>query len=111
MEFGVSLTLLEMFEHITLGAMARRIDPDSTLQHDSRFDVDWKAETHVPDTIQKALPSAKPVEFMKPWVIALTSATVSLGQAYLQALLSDPDVQKDHCIAIRLGSASTQQML
>ncbi|EUC27796.1 hypothetical protein COCCADRAFT_110767 [Bipolaris zeicola 26-R-13] len=91
--------------------MAKRIDPESNVQPDSKSDVDWIAETNVPDTIQQSLPSAKPVTVFKPRVIALTGATGFMGQAYLRALLSDPEVQTVHCIAVRLGSARTKQLL
>ncbi|KAF1963943.1 hypothetical protein BU23DRAFT_585821 [Bimuria novae-zelandiae CBS 107.79] len=34
-----------------------------------------------------------------------------MGQAYLRALICDSDVQTVHCIAVRLGSARTRQLL
>ncbi|KAE8853019.1 hypothetical protein HRS9122_00011 [Pyrenophora teres f. teres] len=111
-EFGVSLTFLDLFQHTTLRAMARRIDPSSSaLQPGSPNHVDWKTVTDVPDTIKRSLVSAKPVESLIPRVIAMTGATGLVGQAYLRALICDINVQKVHCIAVRLGSASTKQLL
>ncbi|KAI0616473.1 polyketide synthase peptide synthetase, partial [Pyrenophora tritici-repentis] len=91
--------------------MARHIDPSSSaLQPDSHH-VDWKTVTDVPGTIQRSLVSAKPVESLIPRVVAMIGATGLMGQAYLRALIGDVDVQKVHCIAVRLGSASTKQLL
>ncbi|KAH5436290.1 hypothetical protein HBI47_076740 [Parastagonospora nodorum] len=111
MEFGVSLSALEMFENTTLGAMARRIDPSDTNHSGSGINIDWSAETDVPNAIQKSLLSAKAVDFMTTRTIILTGATGFLGQAYLKALLSDSKVTAVHCVAVRLGRAGTKRLL
>ncbi|KAH4938811.1 hypothetical protein HBH70_033740 [Parastagonospora nodorum] len=88
-----------------------KIDPSDKTHSGSGINIDWSAETDVPNAIQKSLLSAKAVDFMTTRTIILIGATGFLGQAYLKALLSDSKVTAVHCVAVRLGSAGTKRLL
>ncbi|KXS94018.1 hypothetical protein AC578_8117 [Pseudocercospora eumusae] len=110
-EFNVSLQLLDMFKHTTLGAMAEMLSPGASNKQDATPAVDWSTETKVPEVIQMSLRSARQVDAVRPEVVILTGATGSMGQSYLRALVADASIRTVHCIAIRPDSARFKHAL
>ncbi|RDA92440.1 hypothetical protein CP533_6453 [Ophiocordyceps camponoti-saundersi (nom. inval.)] len=113
-EFGVSLSIFELFQWSTLAGMAARIDSSTGLS-ESRDPIDWLAETSVEvsgdwhtalsenNGVQQALDVTDGLE------VILTGATGFLGSAILKQLLDDRRVRHVHCLAVRNAAKAEQQ--
>ncbi|KAI0974339.1 hypothetical protein F4678DRAFT_371999 [Xylaria arbuscula] len=97
-EFGVELSLVDLFETSTLSAMAARIDGRT---HTPEV-IEWDEETKLPPSVCGwDSNSLKPIPKSLARVVIVTGATGYLGKALLQALESDPTVKEIHCLAVR----------
>ncbi|KAG4280502.1 hypothetical protein FPRO06_11835 [Fusarium proliferatum] len=103
-EFGVTVSVFDLFQASTLGEMAAKID-GSTTQGRTTMSIDWDEETRIDADLsivgaQEPLPS----ETTNDLQVALTGATGFLGVSILKALLEDKRVSKVHCLAVRSSS-------
>ncbi|CVK98127.1 related to fusarin C cluster-polyketide synthase/NRPS [Fusarium mangiferae] len=103
-EFGVPVSVFDLFQASTLGEMAAKIDGSTTQGHITT-PIDWDEETHIDADLsivgaQEPLPS----ETTNDLHVALTGATGFLGVAILKCLLEDKRVSKVHCLAVRSSS-------
>ena len=99
-KLGVSIPLVHLFSAPTLREMANCIENKSETPLLSS--IDWDAETEPqPDWKETVTvdPEARLVSV--PRVVVLTGATGFLGLYLLEQLVSDPRVEKVHCIAVR----------
>ncbi|SCO56459.1 fusarin C cluster-polyketide synthase/NRPS [Fusarium fujikuroi] len=103
-EFGVTVSVFDLFQASTLGEMAAKID-GSTTQGPTTMPIDWNEETRIDADLsivgaQEPLPS----ETANDLQVALTGATGFLGVSILKTLLEDKRVSKVHCLAVRSSS-------
>ncbi|PSK38495.1 L-2-aminoadipate reductase [Elsinoe australis] len=98
-EFGLVISFVELFESSTLSALSSRIDNHEKPRNTTTFD--WDHETSIPESIIRSLPNATTPPPALPKTIILTGSTGVVGRGLLASLISDPTVQKVHCIAIR----------
>lgn len=103
-EFGVTVSVFDLFQASTLGEMAAKID-GSTIQGPATMSIDWDEETRIDTDLgvfraQEPLPS----ETTNGLQVALTGATGFLGVSILKTLLEDKRVSKVHCLAVRSSS-------
>ena len=98
-QFGISLSIMRLFESSTLGSMAAALaDSPST-----KFtDVDWDFETDV-EVLSPGIRShsAASIEIAETRTVILTGSTGFLGREILRQLVALPSVDKVHCIAVR----------
>ncbi|KAI0817254.1 PKS-NRPS hybrid [Xylaria sp. FL0064] len=106
--FNVEVSLFQLFDASTLGAMAALVDNLSNngssnisqkQEQSNDADIDYDAETAVAPGLL-SVPVSKQF-FTNPEVVVLTGATGFLGQAILTRLLNDGIVKKVHCLAVR----------
>nr|RBR00834.1 hypothetical protein FVER53263_11086 [Fusarium verticillioides] len=103
-EFGVTVSVFDLFQASTLGEMAAKID-GFTTQEATTISIDWEEETRIDADlnivgVQEPLPS----ETTNGLQVALTGATGFLGVSILETLLEDKRVSKVHCLAVRSSS-------
>ncbi|KAF4595806.1 putative polyketide synthase [Ophiocordyceps camponoti-floridani] len=110
--FGVSLSVLELFQWSTLAGMASKID-SSTESPERRGPIDWSAETRVettsldwPTVSRQVRPAFDVAEGLE---VVLTGATGFLGSAILKQLLQDRRVKHVHCLAVRDDAKAAEQ--
>ncbi|KAI5928470.1 PKS-NRPS hybrid [Camillea tinctor] len=99
-QFGVNVTLFQLFDSSTLGGMATLVE--KSVPSVGKESIDWELETAIDPSLLHI-----PVEkkfFHTPEVVILTGATGFLGQAILSRLLTDDSVHKIHCLAVRRDS-------
>ena len=97
-EMGVKLSLVEMVEHCSLGAMAQRLSKGST----TRVAIDWEKETAIPEfEYPMAVDNSSEDQPVRGRTVILTGATGFLGGHILQQLVASERVAQIHCIAIR----------
>ena len=97
-EMGVKLSLVEMVEHCSLGAMAQRLSKGST----TTVAIDWEKETAIPEfEYPIAVDNSSEDQPVRGRTVILTGATGFLGGHILQHLVASERVAQIHCIAIR----------
>ncbi|RDA87869.1 hypothetical protein CP532_2942 [Ophiocordyceps camponoti-leonardi (nom. inval.)] len=113
-EFGVPLSVFELFQWSTLAGMAARIDSSTELSG-SRDSIDWLQETSVEAsgdwrTALSAEVDVEPAfEVADGLEVILTGATGFLGSAILEQLLDDRRVRHVHCLAVRDAAKAMEQ--
>lgn len=98
-QFGISLSIMRLFESSTLGVMAAALaDSPST-----KFtDIDWDYETDVQILSPKITSHrAANIGTAEGQNVILTGSTGFLGKEILRQLVALPSVEKVHCIAVR----------
>ncbi|XEU96090.1 hypothetical protein FSHL1_001375 [Fusarium sambucinum] len=105
-EFGVAVSVFDLFQASTLSEMASKIDGSSEIIDTKP--IDWVEETHIDSTasLMESPVSQKSDELH----VALTGSTGFLGLSILKSLLADKHVAKVHCLAIR-SSAKLDSIL
>ncbi|KAI3325962.1 hypothetical protein HD806DRAFT_428958 [Xylariaceae sp. AK1471] len=101
-EFGLELSLVDLFETSTLSTMADRIDGRTH----TREIIDWDIETRLSPSVANC--AIRPLQLAyKPSgrVVVLTGGTGYLGKALLQALENNPTIAEIHCLAVRNASS------
>ncbi|KAJ5361341.1 polyketide synthetase [Penicillium brevicompactum] len=100
-EYEIDFPLLRLFEHSTLSAMASAIH--STPESDKPFTVDRVFEAAIPSSLLAAEPSPLLVNRIRrpPQVVLLTGATGFFGRHLLQSLITNPNINTIHCLAVR----------
>ena len=97
-EMGVKMSLVEMVEHCSLGAMAQRLSKGSA----ATLAIDWEKETAIPELeYPPALGDRSEDQSILGRTVILTGATGFLGGHILQHLVASEQVAQIHCIAIR----------
>lgn len=103
-QLGVSVPLIQLIEHSTLGAMARLLRGRA----DEVEPVDWEAEALPSPDVLQTRPGEVPLPGYlaapprpKPQVVVLTGAGGNLGRAILDRLLDEPSISKVICLAMR----------
>ncbi|PFH59668.1 hypothetical protein XA68_12046 [Ophiocordyceps unilateralis] len=105
-QFGVSLSVFELFQWSTLAEMTARIDSSTELSESSHT-IDWSAETRVaasmnwPTTSREKVDVQPAFDVVEGLEVILTGATGFLGSAILKLLLQDRRVRHVHCLAVR----------
>ncbi|KAH6979108.1 polyketide synthase [Fusarium venenatum] len=96
-EFGVIVSVFDLFQASTLSEMAAKIDGSSEIIDTKP--IDWVKETCMDSTvsIMESPVSPKSDELQ----VALTGSTGFLGLSILKSLLADKHVAQVHCLAIR----------
>ena len=95
--YGFTIPLVQMFESSTLGAMTLRLENSRDTDTNS---FDWEEETRLsPATVQLQVKDYCVPH--GPKVVILTGSTGYVGQALVNALVADPDIEKIYCIAVR----------
>lgn len=106
--FSFRIPLVQLFESSTLSGMARRVDNKSGMKQE--MTLDWDVETAVPEAILTALKTAVDHNATTNKCIVLTGATGLLGQRFLEALTSNPSIERVHCIGVRNAAASLSSL-
>lgn len=99
-KFAAALSLVELFENNTLGAMAAKISSAEKLDQN----IDWEEETAIDkDLLDTADVSVKPAlkAAGEGLNILMTGTTGFLGKHVLNTLAADSRVAKIHCVAVR----------
>ena len=96
--FQVSIPLVRLFAAPTLQEMALCVE--NTYQNLNKNSIDWAVETE-PIELMTTSPQPSATPPIPPKVVILTGATGLLGLDILSLLVSDPQVSKVHCIAVR----------
>lgn len=98
--FAAALSLVELFENNTLGAMAAKIASaeklDQTIDWENEVAVDQDLLDRADDSIQHAVGRAGDGA-----TILMTGATGFLGKHILKSLAADERVARIHCVAVR----------
>ncbi|KAF4967219.1 hypothetical protein FSARC_5198 [Fusarium sarcochroum] len=103
-EFGVTISVFDLFQASTLGEMAAKIDGSAAQGIDTK-PIDWAEETRIDSTAGSSttvgVPASEATESLQ---VVLTGSTGFLGLSILKSLLEDKRVSKVHCLAIRSSS-------
>ncbi|KAF9779409.1 fus1 actin binding activity protein [Fusarium sp. DS 682] len=103
-DFGVTLSVFDLFQASTLGEMAAKID-SAFAQVDGAQPIDWDEETQIDGDISSVVDHApSPSSSSDSLEVVITGSTGFLGLSILKTLLKDSRVSKVHCIAIRSSS-------
>ncbi|KAG5772729.1 hypothetical protein H9Q72_001229 [Fusarium xylarioides] len=103
-EFGVTVSVFDLFQASTLGEMAAKIDGSAT-QGTTTMSIDWEEETRINADLNIAgAQEPQASETTNGLQVALTGATGFLGVSILKSLLEDKRVSKVHCLAVRSSS-------
>lgn len=98
--FAAALSLVELFENNTLGAMAAKIASaemlDQTIDWEDEVAIDQDLLEQADDSIQHAVGRAD-----EGATILMTGATGFLGKHILNSLAADERVARIHCVAVR----------
>nr|ALQ32774.1 putative polyketide synthase [Fusarium babinda] len=107
-EFGVTVSVFDLFQASTLGEMAAKIDGSAAELVDTKL-IDWDEETHIDADISVGVqePPASEVDGLQ---VVLTGSTGFLGLSILKSLLEDDRVSTVHCLAIRSSSNTSDPM-
>nr|ALQ32967.1 putative polyketide synthase [Fusarium sp. NRRL 25184] len=100
-EFGVTLSVFDLFQGSTLREMAAKIDGSST-QGEAANPIDWDEETRIDTDISPVEGQGNPAS--EGLEVVLTGSTGFLGLSILKSLVRDDRVSKVHCVAIRSSS-------
>ncbi|ATZ48196.1 Bcpks3 [Botrytis cinerea B05.10] len=100
---GIKIPLYKLFQSTMLADMSlQMVMGGNYLLHSSS--ISWEQELFVEDILQDV--QKQDSSIAKPQIVLLTGSTGFLGQAILRLLLSSPQVQFIHCVAVRPGSRS-----
>lgn len=106
-EMGVKMSLVEMVEHCSLGAMAQRVSKGSATS----LAIDWEKETAVPEVeCSTAVKNSSDDQPVQGKIVMLTGATGFLGSHLLQHLVASKRVAQIHCIAIRKHGTTPREL-
>ncbi|KAH8590070.1 male sterility protein-domain-containing protein [Bisporella sp. PMI_857] len=122
-ELNVELTLVQLFENPTLGALARQIDPSReairegiissktvpdmteiplSLSSTSTRRIEWQQETAISDDLYELEINPEPKDQGLPFkTVVITGATGFLGKELLRRMIHDNHIDKIHAIAVR----------
>ena len=110
-QLELSVPLMRLFEHSTLGAMATLLAAQEAQRVSlaARAVIDWESEAIPSDQLRKLAQTYLPRSIMpggfpqetEGKTILLTGASGILGRQVLERLLTTPDVGKIICIALR----------
>ncbi|EEU43643.1 uncharacterized protein NECHADRAFT_70660 [Fusarium vanettenii 77-13-4] len=106
-EFGVMVSVFDLFQASTLGGMAAKID-GSTAADDQP--ISWDEETRVDIPSGLETPDDPAILDSDELEVALTGATGFLGLAILKSLLRDERISRVHCLAVRSPSKATDEV-
>jgi hybrid polyketide synthase/nonribosomal peptide synthetase ACE1 len=99
-QFGISLSLIQLFEASTLRRMATCIESGS-IQKIASVKIDWEQETELSPSTLTAQSYQEKIHSHELKVVVLTGSTGFLGKAILRQLVENDSVQKIHCVAVR----------
>lgn len=110
--FGFQIPLVHLFASSSLGAMARLMDKRAEAESQQSIAptiIDWDAETDVFTQTQATLIRDSDFNDQRdprapPKVVVLTGATGLLGLGLVKGLISNPNIEKVHCIGVRNAS-------
>ena len=112
-QLGLSVPLMRLFEHSTLGAMAILLAAQEAERANvaAQADIDWESEATPPDELRKLVQTSLERNIMRRGfaqaeakTVVLTGASGILGRQVLERLLTaqkTDDVGKIICIALR----------
>ncbi|KAI2643458.1 hypothetical protein GGS21DRAFT_485978 [Xylaria nigripes] len=111
-DFGVSLPLASLFQASTLELLAAGLATETAAGNASGAQaalLDWEQETQLPveltskEIISRFKKLTKPKGQQQPIEVVLTGSTGFLGSEVLHQLVTNSNVAKIHCIAVRPG--------
>jgi len=124
-ELHTELSLMQLFENPSLGALARRINvtnmganipsvattepipnaiaaPNSQIPAATDGLIDWEQETAIPQDFYTITASPDPIPLGLPFkTVALTGATGFLGAELLRGMIADRHIDRIHLLAVR----------
>lgn len=121
-ELNVELTLVQLFENPTLGALIRQIDATSEAINDESISsmtapemvevtppsftpagrIDWAQETAMTDDLYELEIDPEPKDQGLPFkTVVITGATGFLGKELIRQMIDDTHIDKIHAIAVR----------
>ncbi|KAI1079771.1 amino acid adenylation domain-containing protein [Whalleya microplaca] len=106
--FNTDIPLIQMFGSSTLASMAQMLE-SKTQKSLTLPQIDWDKEAELSPALLEA-GVMKLVTDSRQKVVVLTGSTGYLGQALLEALVTNPEVERVHCIAVR-NAHSRSEML
>jgi amino acid adenylation domain-containing protein len=96
-EFGLSISIPDLFQGATLESIARSAEGDiESVKH-----WDWEAETVLAADVEGPAPPINLDGIQRLGKVALTGSTGFLGQEVLRQLNANPAVKQIHCLAVR----------
>ncbi|RGP73974.1 polyketide synthase [Fusarium sporotrichioides] len=96
-EFGVAVSVFDLFQANTLNEMAAKIDGSAEIKNTKP--IDWVEETRIDSNVSvMESPASQKSDKLE---IALTGSTGFLGLSILKSLLANKAVARVHCLAIR----------
>jgi amino acid adenylation domain-containing protein/thioester reductase-like protein len=96
-EFGVAVSVFDLFQASTLNEMAAKIDGSADVKNTKP--IDWVEETRIDSNVSvMESPASQKSDELE---VALTGSTGFLGLSILKSLLSNKSVARVHCLAIR----------
>jgi hybrid polyketide synthase/nonribosomal peptide synthetase ACE1 len=105
MHFNAKLSLLDLFNAVSLGAMASKIEAAPKSD-----EIDWEAETKVEEDLVKTEQDLQASVQTPPSTVLVTGATGYLGGRIVQALDALSHVKEIHCVATRSGEDKLKQL-
>lgn len=121
-ELNVELSLVQLFENPTLGALIREIDATSEAINDETVSsmtapemvkisppssytagrIDWAQETAMTDDLYELEINPEPKDQGLPFkTVVITGATGFLGKEMIRQMIDDTHIDKIHAIAVR----------
>nr|WCQ76531.1 ApiD [Apiospora montagnei] len=110
---GIKVSTRALYRDSTLSTMAKTVfearEADALANADEVQDIDWAAETAVPEWLKKEVQetisapedsNTEKKDDTKPLEVVLTGSTAFLGGRILAKLLESPTVGTVHCIAV-----------
>ncbi|EME40768.1 hybrid polyketide synthetase [Dothistroma septosporum NZE10] len=95
MHFNVKISLLDLFNAVSLGAMSGKIEAAPKADN-----IDWEAETTLEQDLPKLRQHVAPDSIPARRVL-VTGATGFLGRRLVQKLVAADHVEEVHCVAVR----------
>ncbi|KAM6517298.1 Hybrid PKS-NRPS synthetase luc5 [Fusarium solani] len=106
-EFGVMVSVFDLFQASTLGGMAAKIDGSTGADNQP---IIWEEETRVDIPSGLETPDEPAILDGDELEVALTGATGFLGLAILRSLLKDERISRVHCLAVRSPSKARDEV-
>jgi hybrid polyketide synthase/nonribosomal peptide synthetase ACE1 len=92
----VSIPLPDLLEATNLGKMSAKVREAMSLGT-----IDWDEETTPPEVVHSTMDGIRTPPKTTNLEVVLTGATGHLGRHLMPKLLSDPNISKVHCVAVR----------
>lgn len=103
-QLGIQPSISQLFQNITLRAMARMLHELKSGKSTAVARVEWEQELEPSgDSMELGAVSQFPPLRKPPAIVIMTGATGFLGREVLRQLLDDAKITRVYCIAVRKG--------